>query len=124
MDDVGFGLVVQKFRCADPTPPLPTQSVRNSLILSAAKSGVKKSWLAPQTSLSCQVVGALLSTLVMGAAYYLVITPAGLVVKILRDPLRRRWDARTATYWDELSVQAAAHEPAGPRRSSERPHWL
>jgi len=70
------------------------------------------------------LVGAAISTLFMGAAYYLVVTPAGLIVKLARDPLRRRWDARAASYWDELHLDRAAHEPADLRDSGTRPHWL
>jgi len=31
--------------------------------------------------------------------YYLVITPVGLVSRLVRDPLRRRWDSRADSYW-------------------------
>ncbi|GGO05652.1 hypothetical protein GCM10010116_11090 [Microbispora rosea subsp. aerata] len=31
--------------------------------------------------------------------YYLVVTPAGLVARLVRDPLARRKDPDAATYW-------------------------
>jgi hypothetical protein len=33
------------------------------------------------------------------SAYYLVVTPAGLLARVTRDPLRRRWNRRARTYW-------------------------
>jgi hypothetical protein len=42
-------------------------------------------------------------TLLLGAVYYLVLTPVALVVRLVRDPLRRRWDPRRHTYWDDLA---------------------
>ncbi|MEV7007428.1 hypothetical protein [Streptosporangium sp. NPDC051022] len=38
-------------------------------------------------------------TLLLLAFYCLVITPAGLLGRLLRDPLARRWDTNAATYW-------------------------
>ena len=31
--------------------------------------------------------------------YYLVVTPAGLIARLGRDPLSREWDAAASTYW-------------------------
>lgn len=31
--------------------------------------------------------------------YLLVFTPIGLVSRLVRDPLRRKWDSRAQTYW-------------------------
>lgn len=31
--------------------------------------------------------------------YFLVVTPAGLLARIGRDPLSREWDRSASTYW-------------------------
>jgi hypothetical protein len=31
--------------------------------------------------------------------YYLVLTPIGLVSRVVRDPLARRWSRHAASYW-------------------------
>jgi hypothetical protein len=43
-------------------------------------------------------------------AYVLLVIPAGLVLRVLRDPMRRSWSQRRHSYWQS---------PAGPavRRS-------
>lgn len=45
-------------------------------------------------------------TLVLGAVYYLILTPIALLVRSVRDPLQRRWDRNKATYW----IRPAAFE--------------
>ncbi len=45
-------------------------------------------------------LGWLLSHLVLGVIYYLVITPTGLIMRMLgRDSMGRRFDAEAETYW-------------------------
>jgi len=42
----------------------------------------------------------LVSHLVLGAAYYLVLTPIGIVLRLCRyDPLDRRFEPAASTYW-------------------------
>ncbi|MBT2529290.1 hypothetical protein J7E91_28795 [Streptomyces sp. ISL-99] len=36
----------------------------------------------------------------LAALYFLVLTPIGLCVRRIRDPLRRSWHASATTYWD------------------------
>lgn len=36
---------------------------------------------------------------VLTLVYYLIVTPLGLVLRLLRDPLARRLDRRAGTYW-------------------------
>jgi hypothetical protein len=38
-------------------------------------------------------------TVLLFLAYYLVLTPVGLVLRLIRDPLTRRPDRRAASYW-------------------------
>jgi len=47
-------------------------------------------------------VGWVISHLVLGIVYYLVMTPIGLIMRLAgRDPLHRRPDPDTETYWRE-----------------------
>ncbi len=56
-------------------------------------------------------IGFVLSHVILGAVFYLVFTPAGLVMRLLgKDPLHRRFDGAAATYWVE-------HDPhSDPKR--------
>ncbi len=52
------------------------------------------------------------SPVIMAAMFYGVITPAGLVMRVLgKDPMRRKFDREVATYWVE-------REPPGPKPDS------
>jgi hypothetical protein len=67
-------------------------------------------WLLPQISkpfylawyfLAC-CIGIVMSNLLIAAFYYLAITPAALVMRLLgRDPMRRALDASAKTYWND-----------------------
>jgi hypothetical protein len=47
-------------------------------------------------------IGWALSHVLLGAVYYLVFTPVGLIMRGLgRDPLHRRFDPGAASYWVE-----------------------
>lgn len=35
----------------------------------------------------------------LAAAYYLVVTPIGLVSRLIHDPLSRRWNRGARSYW-------------------------
>jgi hypothetical protein len=46
----------------------------------------------------------------MGAFFFLVLTPLGLIFRLTgRDPLRRRFDAKASSYWIS---HKAAEKPA------------
>lgn len=48
-------------------------------------------------------IGWVVSHLLLGAVYYLVLTPVGLIMKIAgRDPLERKLDRSASTYWVRL----------------------
>jgi hypothetical protein len=54
----------------------------------------------------------LVSPVVLGIMFFLVVTPMGLVMRALgKDPLRLRFDRRASTYWIERA-------PPGPRPDS------
>ena len=56
-------------------------------------------------------IGFVLSYVVMAVMYYAVITPVGLIFKIIgRDPMRRAFDPAAPTYW------IRRRPPAGARR--------
>lgn len=41
-------------------------------------------------------------TLALFAVYVLVVTPIGLLLRVIHDPLHLRWDRAAVTYWDVL----------------------
>lgn len=48
----------------------------------------------------CWPLGWLMSHLILGIAYFLVITPVGLIMRTLgNDPMRRKFDPAATTYW-------------------------
>ena len=52
-------------------------------------------------------IGWTVSHLLLGVVYFVVITPIGLALRILRrDPLERRFDRGATTYW-------VSHNPSG-----------
>ena len=45
-------------------------------------------------------IGLVLSNILMGITYYLVLTPTGLLVRLFRgDPMTRKLDKQATTYW-------------------------
>ena len=56
-------------------------------------------------------IGWTVSHLVLAAVYYLVLTPTGLIMRMLgHDPMNRRLDRDAPTYWTPRGPQ---REPAG-----------
>ena len=48
------------------------------------------------------VMGFCLTQILLGLVFYIVVTPIGLVLRLLgKDPLERRWDKDATTYWKE-----------------------
>lgn len=55
-------------------------------------------------------IGFVVSHVVLAAVYYLVLTPIGLIMRLIGyDPMRRGFDREAASYWVERP--AAAAEP-------------
>ena len=55
-------------------------------------------------------IGWTISHLLLALTYYLVLTPIGLILRCVRDPMERGFDASAASYWTE-------HDPASdPKR--------
>ena len=52
-------------------------------------------------------IGWTISHFVLGAVYYLVLTPIGLVMRwVGRDPMKRRFEPSTPSYWVEREVRS------------------
>lgn len=75
-------------------------------------------WLAPAfmrlvfvgMSYLAWPIGFVVSHIVLAAVYYLVLTPIGLIMRLIGyDPMRRGFDREAASYWVERP--AAAAEP-------------
>jgi hypothetical protein len=53
-------------------------------------------------------IGFVLSHVILGAVFYLVFTPLGLVMRLFGfDPLRRRFDRAATSYWVERDARAS-----------------
>ncbi|WP_221031921.1 SxtJ family membrane protein [Actomonas aquatica] len=51
-------------------------------------------------------IGFVLSHVILGLVYYLVLTPIGLIMRALgRDPLERRYDPTQTSYWKPRAGQ-------------------
>lgn len=56
----------------------------------------------------------IVSPLVLGLMFFLVVTPTGIVMRLVgKDPLRLKWDARLPSYWVD-------RKPPGPAPESLR----
>ena len=59
-------------------------------------------------SVAAYPIGFVVSHVMLAAVYYLLITPMGLVFKLIgRDALERRFDRQAATYWQPAPGPAA-----------------
>ena len=67
-------------------------------------------WLAPQIARPFHVawnglgccIGFVVGNVAVTSVYFLVVTPIGLVLRMLgRDPLRRRFERGSASYWED-----------------------
>lgn len=55
-------------------------------------------------------IGFVMSYLILGTVYFLVLTPVGLVMRMLgNDPLTRRFDAGQKSYWKARGGPKSAH---------------
>src|SRR5262249_1352759 len=54
-----------------------------------------------------QKIAVVNNTIILGAAFYLFVTPLGIILRIVRpDPLLRRIDKSALTYWTSVKRQA------------------
>jgi hypothetical protein len=69
-----------------------------SIVGLASPSFMRRVWIAMMVGLS--PIGWVMSHLVLGVIYYLVLTPVGLLLRAAgRDPLQRRFDRAATSYW-------------------------
>ena len=86
-------------------------------IVFAVVTLVRPALLAPLNRLWTKfglLLGKIIAPLVLGALYYLVFTPIGLLMRMSgKDPLRLKPDPNASSYW-------IVREPAGPAPESMR----
>jgi len=76
-----------------------------SLILPKTLKPIYKVWMKVTTTIS-----KVISFVILGLFFYLIITPIGLFMKIIRrDPLQRRFDRNTDAYW--INRDAKLNDP-------------
>jgi hypothetical protein len=85
--------------------------------LFAVVTVTRDSWLAPLNRAWMklgELLGRVVSPLVLGVIYFAVFTPFGLVMRVFgRDALCRRFDAAARSYW-------VKRDPPGPSEGSFR----
>lgn len=63
-----------------------------------------------------RIMGIITTSIILSVAYYFVVTPIGIIMKIAgRDPLHRRFDRRAKSYWIPV-------DPDGPAGRPEKPY--
>jgi hypothetical protein len=85
--------------------------------LSAAVTLAREAWLTPLNRAWMklgELLGRVVSPLVLGLIYFAVFTPVGVVMRLCgRDALCRRFDRAAPTYW-------VTRDPPGPAQDSFR----
>jgi Saxitoxin biosynthesis operon protein SxtJ len=77
-----------------------------SLIVPVLLAPLNRLWMR-----FAQLLHKIVSPIVLGIMFFLVITPMGLVMRLLgKDPLRLEWDASARTYWVERTPPGPAPE--------------
>jgi len=72
---------------------------------------VYKGWMAAAKAISWAM-----NNLILGIAFFIVFTPAGLIMRLLgKDPMRRRFSADAVSYW-----QIRKEEPFDKERYEKR----
>jgi hypothetical protein len=78
---------------------------------------LRANWLAPLNRAwmrLAEVLNRIMSPIVLGVMYYVILTPFGLAMRLVgRDPMRRRPEPNATTYW-------IARQPPGPPPESLR----
>ncbi len=65
-----------------------------ALLFPAVLAPVERAWMA-----MAHAVGAFNTRLILGLLYYVVITPAGVLRRLARDPLERRLGTSSPSHW-------------------------
>ena len=62
-----------------------------------------------------RVMGIIMTDVVLGIAYYLMVTPIGLIMRLIgRDPLHRKFDKKSESYWRPVDPHGTASRPEKP----------
>jgi hypothetical protein len=85
--------------------------------LTAAITAVREQWLTPLNRAWMkfgELLGRVVSPIVLGAIFFVVFTPVALVMRLAgRDAMKRRWEPRAPSYW-------VRRDPPGPADDSFR----
>ena len=93
------GVVAQR-RGADPLWPATLWVAAGVALVVALARPSSLRWLYVGLMVVTWPIGWVLSHLVLGLIYYAVITPAGLLLRVLgKDPLRKRGSPDVPSYW-------------------------
>ena len=118
--DRAFGIVIAAFLTLVALAPLRRhQPVRwwalAPAVIILAVACVRPAWLHSFNRLWTKLgllLGRVVTPVVTGLLFYLIVTPVGFLVRLLgKDPLRLARDAQAATYWIE-------RKPPGPPAES------
>ena len=86
-------------------------------VVIAAVTLARAQWLTPLNRAWMklgELLGAVVSPIVLGAIYFAIFTPVALVMRLCgRDAMKRRWEPGTASYW-------VKRDPPGPPDDSFR----
>jgi len=86
-------------------------------VLTAVVTLTREQWLTPLNRAWMrfgELAGRIVSPIVLGAIFFLVFTPVGLVMRLAgRDAMNRRWEPQRPSYWVE-------RDPPGPPDDSFR----
>jgi hypothetical protein len=75
-----------------------------SIVGLLSPSFMRRVWIAMMVGLS--PIGWVMSHVILGFIYYLVLTPVGLALRLAgRDPLHRRLDREAKTYWVDRGTE-------------------
>ena len=83
--------------------------------LFAAVTAVRQQWLTPLNRAWMklgELLGRVLSPIILGVIFFAVFTPVGLVMRFMgRDAMKRRWEPAAPSYW-------VKRDPPGPPEDS------
>ncbi len=75
-----------------------------ALVYPAALAPVERAWMALG-----RVMSMVVTAIVLVVTYYLVVTPVGLAMRILRkDPMKRKFDSKVESYWVPVDPEGSA----------------
>jgi hypothetical protein len=72
--------------------------------------GVERVWMRMAT-----VLGHINARIILTSLFFLVLTPIGVILRLVRDPLNRRLDDATESNWQKRTV-----EPVDPARYEQQ----